>query len=309
MSITTLTVELVTRVCSYLERPEWTALRLTCSFLYLSSLDAFTDQWFRSIRFIATSDSLREALASNETIRTRVRELWMIPTVFEGRHNLDLPAFGSSHYAVLSKQDQKLEGEELEARYAIYQAMVADHCALLESEDFSTRLHDCFARFFNLESVGLQHYTTSFLLNQRQHEVRCLGLRQIRDQIDLVFRPSHLRTLEAKPCAKPNSLAISRLLRTFLGSNQSITPRGLHTCGTDFCSRIPSDISLTQVQYDSLLLNLQKIEDLHMCISYDRSRPKKIPNPRTSVKLLTTVAPISKLSSFHSGTSTRTNAQ
>jgi hypothetical protein len=95
----------------------------------------------------------------------------MIPTVFEGRHNIEPPAFETSHYAMSSKYDRQLEGKELEARYAIYQATVADHCALLESKDFSTRLQKCFARFSNLESIGLQHYTTSFLLDPRQNEV------------------------------------------------------------------------------------------------------------------------------------------
>lgn len=294
MSVTTLPIELVTRVCSYLERPEWAALRLTSSWLYFSSLDAFTDRYFRSIRFIATSDSLREleALASNKTIQARVRKLWMIPTVFEGRHNIEPPAFETSHIAMSSKYDRQLEGKELEARYAIYQATVADHCALLESEDFSTRLQKCFARFRNLESIGLQCYTTSFLLDPWQSEIRCLGLRRLRDQMDLEFRPSHLSFLESKLNTKPTSLAMYRLFLALSGSNTPFKLRELHTCGTDFYGRIPLDLSLTQVEYDTLLLNLRNLKYLHMCVSYGSSRPGNRPDPRANtVPLLIKVAP------------------
>lgn len=243
---------------------------------------------------MATSDSLRELenLASNKTIQACVRKLWMIPTVFEGRHNIEPPAFETSHYAMSSKYDRQLEGKELKARYAIYQATVADHCALLESEDFSTRLRKCFARFSNLESIGLQHYTTSFLLDPRQNEVRCLGLRRLRDQMDLEFRPLHLSFLKSKLTTKPTSLAMYRLFQALAGSNKPFKPRELHTCGTDFCGRIPLDLSLTQVEYDTLLLNLRSLEHLHMCVSYYRLRPENRPDPRaTTVNLLIKIAP------------------
>ncbi|KAJ5965460.1 hypothetical protein N7481_012174 [Penicillium waksmanii] len=294
MSITTLPVELVTRVCSYLERPEWAALRLTCTWLYFSSLDAFTDRYFRSIRFIATSDSLRELedLASNKTIQASVRKLWMVPTVFEGRHNIEPPAFETSHYAMSSKYDRQLEGKELEARYAIYQATVADNRALLGSEDFSTRLQRCFARFSNLESIGLQHYTTSFLLDPRQNEVRCLGLRRLRGQMDLEFRPLHLYSLESKLNAKPTSLAMYRLVQALAGANNPFKPRELHTCSTDFCGGIPLNLSLAQVEYNTLLLNLSSLEYLHMCISGGRSRSDNKTYARANtVDLLIKIAP------------------
>ena len=79
-------------VCSYLERPEWSTLRLACASLYLSSLHAFTNRYFRSVPFIVTNDGLceLEELASNEVFRARVRELCMIPTVFEGRRPVPL---------------------------------------------------------------------------------------------------------------------------------------------------------------------------------------------------------------------------
>ncbi|KAJ5396653.1 hypothetical protein N7509_004766 [Penicillium cosmopolitanum] len=294
MSITTLPVELVTRVCSYLELPGWAALRLTCTWLYFSSSDAFTDRYFTSIRFIATSDSLREleALALSKTIQASVRKLWMIPTLFEGRHHIEPPAFETCHFAISSKYDRQLEGKELNARYAIYQATVADHCAILGSKDFSIRLQKCFARFSNLESIGLQHYTTSFLLDPRQNEVRCLGLRRLRDQMDLEFHPWHLSSLESKLNAKPTSLAWYRLVQALSGADNPFKPKELHTCSTDFCGRISLNVSLPQEEYDALLLNLSSLEYLHMCVSGGRSRPESRQNAKANtVDLLIEIAP------------------
>ncbi|KAJ6006342.1 hypothetical protein N7451_004286 [Penicillium sp. IBT 35674x] len=42
-----------------------------------------------------TSEGMRqlEELAKSDTVRTGVRQLWMIPTVFEGLHDMDLDEF------------------------------------------------------------------------------------------------------------------------------------------------------------------------------------------------------------------------
>ena len=131
------------------------------------------DQYFKSVRFIATSDGLRalEEMATNNIVRARIQALWMTTTVFEGHHNLDLLGFKLSRYAVSSKGAQKLQDDDLEARWALYQAIVADHHALLELDVISIRLCKCFASFRNLDSIGLLHYTTAFLLDLQQHEV------------------------------------------------------------------------------------------------------------------------------------------
>jgi hypothetical protein len=60
MPITSLPVELISEVCSYLQLSELQALRLTCRNLYQVSLDAFSDRYFRSIRFLATNGGLRD---------------------------------------------------------------------------------------------------------------------------------------------------------------------------------------------------------------------------------------------------------
>lgn len=85
----------------------------------MKSLEPFTDQYFKSIRFIVASDRLRELgeMAKNDIVRAWIRELWMVPTVSEG-NTLKLLNFGLSHYAVSSKSCEGVEGDELEVRYA-----------------------------------------------------------------------------------------------------------------------------------------------------------------------------------------------
>jgi hypothetical protein len=194
ISLISLPIELVNRTCSYLEQPDWAALRLSCRSLYAKSSDAFADRYFKSICFIATSEGNRqlEELAQSETVRVRVRQLWMIPTVFDSRHGRSLAEFRGSPYgrttSVVKKslgrnrhiRDRRNDDALLDAallpRYAIYQAIEADHLALLESNTLGSRLHTCFASFRNLESVGLKHYATDFLLDRRQADFRYLGL-------------------------------------------------------------------------------------------------------------------------------------
>lgn len=50
-------------------------------------------------------------------------------------------------------------------KYAVHKAMLADNSNLLESEAFSIRLRECMDRFKNLQTIGLAHYRTEFLLD------------------------------------------------------------------------------------------------------------------------------------------------
>lgn len=101
-----------------------------------------------------TSDSLRELedLAETDDIPQPVHQLWLIPSVFDGFN-------ATSEHAI---------------------AELADNSSLLASETFITRLHSCLEKFENLDTVGLAHYTTSFLLDSRQKRVRFLGRRLIK---------------------------------------------------------------------------------------------------------------------------------
>lgn len=298
MSLTSLPIELVNKICRYLEPPEWAALRLSCRSLYAKSLDAYADRYFNSICFIATSEGIRELeeLAKNDTFSTHVRQLWMIPTVFEGRHDLELEdsKFRTSGYSERSNPLSRHE-DELRACYSIYQTIKADNQALLESSTFSARLHACFTSFRNLGSVGLKHYATSYLLDPRQTEFRCLGLRNLRDQVDYIFKPSNLNHLQWHFPANINSLALSRMLQGYAESNQQI--RALNTCGANFCGSTSPYHFLTQEHYTSLLRKLENLEDLHICICYNEKEPSPTststsPSPSaTYLDLLISVAP------------------
>ncbi|KAL4938535.1 hypothetical protein BDV06DRAFT_200737 [Aspergillus oleicola] len=300
MSITMLSVELVTIVCSYLDRSEWAALRLTCSWLYSASLDAFASQYFESIRFIATGNGIREleALSLSEIIRGRVREIWMIPSVFQGHHDMDLFRFRMSPFANSPKSGESLGDKELRARYGKYRAMVADNRTFLESEDLGTRLRKCLARFDNLESVGLKPYPTTFLVDPQQHEVSCLGVRHLKDQLEFTFQPIHSShsSIMSSASAKANSLAVSKLFQALGGCNQKL--KRLHTCGLEFCDSILSELPVSQAEVDCLLLTLVDLEDLHICVSYDELTPKKNATSMNAIGLLLAVAPSLKALAF-----------
>ncbi|KAJ5515745.1 hypothetical protein N7527_007305 [Penicillium freii] len=282
MSITSLPTEVISIICSHLQLPEGEMLRLSCRVLYERSLDHFSDRYFKSIRFIVTSDSLRELedLAGSDDIRKRVQELWMIPTVFEGFHDRTLKNMGE--LSVSSKSCRLAEGEELKARYTTYKAMVADNSNLLESEAFGVRLRKCLERFENLDTIGLAHYTTSFLLDPRQQKVRFLGWRHLISQIDFRFTQRSLTWLRgtASQVRKVNSSALSRLLQALSGSGRKI--KTLHTCNADYCADIAPDIELNGVQYNSLIPLLDRLEDLHLCIAVENM---------TWLNLITNVAP------------------
>lgn len=214
MSLMSLPVELLVGICSYLDRSEWAALRLSCRSLCETSSEAFACHFLWSICFIATSEGLRqlEKLVQSNTVATHTRELWMIPTVFEGNHDINQFCFKRSRYSTSSNQSNRAS-EELSARYAIYQAIVAEHLALVESDAFATRLHKCFVSFKNLNSVGLKHYTTGFLLDKRQTESYCLGLQDLRNKIDFVSHPSSLCHLQWRQVASINSLSMSGIFQ------------------------------------------------------------------------------------------------
>lgn len=313
MSITVLPVELINEIGHHLERQEWCALRSTCRALYINSLESFADRHFKSVCFLVTSDGFHklEALAANDVIRVRVREVWMIPTLFEGHHGMklfssesmqpdgdgsndasELSTFECSNYARSWENGQPLEEAEMRSRHATYQAIAEDHCSLLKSETFSTRLGTCLARFKNLESVGLEHYTTSYLLDRRYDNVRCLGLRNLRAQMDSPFYARHLEDLEGLKIIPVNSLALCKLLEALGNSNKKI--KRLHTCGPDYCGGISPELSLSQEQYGLLSRAVEKLEYLHLCINFPSAEKVEIcstPASKTTLDLLLLVAP------------------
>ncbi|KAJ5767192.1 uncharacterized protein N7511_004808 [Penicillium nucicola] len=138
MSIGALPVELISKICDYLDFQQLVALRLSCRELYKSSLQNFAGTYYRKIRFIVTSESLHELeeLSKSNGLREHVQELWMIPIVFNGTEQT------LGMISISSKSCRQVNGDELESRHAVHKAMLADNLNLLGSEAFSIRLRE-----------------------------------------------------------------------------------------------------------------------------------------------------------------------
>ncbi|OQD76232.1 hypothetical protein PENANT_c135G08544 [Penicillium antarcticum] len=264
MSIAALPVELISKICDHLDYQELVALRLSCRALYKSSLENFAKTFYRKICFIATSESLHELekLSKSDGLREHVQELWMIPVVFDGAEG------PLGMISISSKSCRQVKGDELESRRAVQKDMIADNRNVLEAEAFSDRLRECMDQFKNIQTIGLAHYRTEFLLDPRQQTVPFLGRRQMMSQIDFRFDVYSLqestRTNKASQIRKLNSLALSKLFLALCGS--SCRPRKLSTCDSKFCCDIGPRIALSEEQSDSLLSTLEDLEDLHLCI-------------------------------------------
>lgn len=269
MSIAALPVELISKICDHLDYQELVALRLSCRALYKSSLENFAKTFYRKICFIATSESLHELeeLSKSNGLREHVQELWMIPVVFDGAEG------PLGMISISSKSCRQVKGDELESRRAVQKDMITDNRNLLESEAFSDRLRECMDQFKNIQTIGLAHYRTEFLLDPRQQTVPFLGRRQMMSQIDFRFDVYSLqestRTNKASQIRKLNSLALSKLFLALCGS--SCRPRKLSTCDSKFCCDIGSRIALSEEQSDSLLSTLDDLEDLHLCIDLNEA--------------------------------------
>ncbi|KAJ5501224.1 hypothetical protein N7453_006041 [Penicillium expansum] len=269
MSIAALPVELISKICDHLDYQELVALRLSCRALYKSSLENFAKTFYRKICFIATSESLHELeeLSKSNGLREYVQELWMIPVVFDGAEG------PLGMISISSKSCRQVKGDKLESRRTVQKDMITDNRNLLESEAFSDRLRECMDRFKNIQTIGLAHYRTEFLLDPRQQTVPFLGRRQMISQIDFRFDVYSLQestcTNQASQIRKLNSLALSKLFLALCGS--SCRPQKLSTCDSKFCYDIGPRIALSEEQSDSLLSTLEDLKDLHLCIDLNKA--------------------------------------
>jgi hypothetical protein len=269
MSIAALPVELISKICNHLDFQQLVALRLSCRALYKNSLENFAETFYRKIRFIVTSESLHklEELSKSNGLCEHVQELWMIPIVFDGSEK------PLGMVSISSKSCRQVNGDELERRYAVHKAMLADNSNLLESEAFSIRLRECMDRFKNLQTIGLAHYRTEFLLDPRQQTVSFLGRGQMMSRIDFRFDVYSLRavtrTNQDSQIRKLNSLALSKLFLALCGS--SCRPRKLYTCDSNFCGDIGPRIAVSEEQFNSLLSTLKGLEYLHLCINVNEA--------------------------------------
>jgi hypothetical protein len=82
---------------------------------------------------------------------------------------------------------------------------------------------------------------------------------------------------------KINSLAASRFLQALSLPNKL---RKLSTCNDDYCGDIAPEMAITQPQYNSLLLALDELEDLHICTAFREPIPARVLAAPTWVDLI-----------------------
>ncbi|OJJ67098.1 hypothetical protein ASPBRDRAFT_136262 [Aspergillus brasiliensis CBS 101740] len=261
MHITSLPLELVDKICSYLHLPAWCALRLTCRSLFLKTLHAFR-RVFRSISVLCTPDGLLKLweISMHEGICERVEELRLVPELFNGEY--DMPPHGFVEWdcirIALKKQRRQQPSEEYSPLvhvwqyYENYEVVMKDHRQTLKSPTTIRVLQHCLNRFVNLTTVGLRYRPA-----EGGREFICLGWRSITD--DLGYPPTFLKEFQRYE-------GISRE-----------QDRG-------FCVLVRA---LVASEWASFLSLMQGLENLHLCLEgtwlgHHPERPRE---------LLTTVGP------------------
>ena len=234
MSITRIPTELVIEICSYLELSDWCTLRATCDLLYTKSWEEFAKRYFKSICISVKSDSLHRLgqLAADESIRTRVQELWIKPDLFKGRYQLSLEAFRRTGHA----EACRTMGMDLEECYTQYQAIAADHLQILESETFANTLTKCVARFENLKTFGLRSSSKASWHGPKN--------------CPFTVGQDHVLVFSAMMKAV---VATSRHLKT------------LHTCNGYHNSLTTTGLAVSQDTQELLPPLLRELESLHLC--------------------------------------------
>ncbi|KAJ5185245.1 hypothetical protein N7472_010085 [Penicillium cf. griseofulvum] len=269
MSISALPTELLCDICRYLELRDWISFRTTCVTVYTRSLDAFADRYCKSIGLILTSHSIHrlKELAANHSLGARVQELWIVPSLFGGFYEMDVDSFKS---CITSHRDRPPKTvAQINAQHAAYQASVADHLSILESDTLNNILKECMARFENLTAIRMQHNDSDFFWNSdsiAKDEFRCLGWRGVKQQLG--FNPFGLNLRKPihnlwKSRAKDHAMAFSALLEAAVASKRKL--KKLDICNDEHCALPPSDITL-KLTHKSLLSSLEGLEHLHLCI-------------------------------------------
>ncbi|KAF7526867.1 hypothetical protein PCG10_003421 [Penicillium crustosum] len=269
MSVATLPTELVCDICSYLELCDWIAFRTTCLAIYTKSLDAFADRYCKSIGLILTSHSIDrlEELAANYSFRTRVQELWVVPSLFGGFYEMDVESFKS---CITSHRDRPSKTvAQINSQHTAYQTVVKDHLSIIETGTLNNVLNECMALFKNLTVIRMQLKDSDFFWNANpiaKDEVQFLGWRGVTHQLG--FNPFGLNVRKPihnlwKSRAKDHAIAFSALLEAAVASNRKL--KTLDTCNGDHCALPPSDVTL-KLTHKSLLSSLEGLEYLHLCI-------------------------------------------
>ncbi|KAJ5773842.1 hypothetical protein N7457_008738 [Penicillium paradoxum] len=266
MSVSALPTELMHEICSHLELCDWCGFRITCKAVYIKSLESSADRYFKSIGLMLTRESLcrLEELAAHDTCRTRVQELWIRPSLFEARYEMDLDSFKNAIVSLNSKKS----AHRIKTEYIAYQSLVAEHLSIIESDTLSNVLKKCVALFDNLTIIRLQHDTDEFFWDRSINDrFRCIGWRAAGRQLGFdpfglaIKKPMH-NLLKTR--AKDQAVAFSALLDAVVSSKRRI--KKLETCGHEHCALPSADVILNQTS-QSLISSLEELESLHLCTS------------------------------------------
>ncbi|KAJ5267539.1 hypothetical protein N7478_010347 [Penicillium angulare] len=291
MSITNLPLEILSHLCEYLEPQEWGALRITCHQIHRKTLEAYSTRYFRSLSLLLTHEGLSrlEEVAESEALRGSVQEIWIIPNLFEGWPQKDKTSFkrpSLTHWKMRGlfrrepeeSNDSQAEYEaQLDALFAVYEATIAEHRAILDSGLFEA-LEKCLPRLENAINIGLQCYPIDTLLREAHYgSFRCLGLRELKSQLNTPGMLSNLtppQQFQHHMLSIPLRLAFSHLLNGIIKSSRKV--QALHTCGNDayplpirdnyVCGMTLGSLQLPESQYQLLLPLLCELTTLHMCI-------------------------------------------
>ncbi|OJJ95974.1 hypothetical protein ASPACDRAFT_47331 [Aspergillus aculeatus ATCC 16872] len=279
MSFTNLPTELVVQICEHLGLADWCALRLTCKTLFLRSVEAFADSSFHTIWVLVTSESLGRlaAVARDANLRTRVKDICIVPILFEETlkeessrpRNLCKAPGSSSVYTAIYGQGFRT-GAELYSRSTAYQAIVADHRRILNTGTFAKTFSESLACFENLASVGLRSCPTWVLLDPtRPMKFPCLGVRRLRNQLPCVTKiassrfPGPVKELTGDTHAR----ALAAVVDGIVTAKTEL--RRLETCDSRHCGVSAEDLitlTTTKPSYKHFLILLRNLETLHLCL-------------------------------------------
>ncbi|KAJ5934972.1 hypothetical protein N7466_004519 [Penicillium verhagenii] len=275
MSITSLPSELLTRICDFLEPGEWGKFRGTCHQIFANTLEAYTSRYFKKISIILTREGLKhlEGIAGSEVLRGSVKEVWIIPNLFEGYSKVDKaklievdPEDYRSTLGQLPTEEEMYQfGCMLEFVYGLYKAQIREHILNLQGSGLSKTLEKCLPCLENLTSVGVQSFDTSLLLSV-PIDFSCLGLRKFKSTF------CGVRNYRDWPVCHPrhqdfsilHALTFSHLLKAIVKSGRKV--QALHTCANQTCGMKLKFFELSKSDYERLLPLLSDLVTLHLSI-------------------------------------------
>ncbi|RAH52483.1 hypothetical protein BO85DRAFT_201774 [Aspergillus piperis CBS 112811] len=234
MSIACLPIEMVRKICTYLQLPAWCAFRLACRSLYNITLNSFR-RVFRSISVLCTSGGL-----------CQLYELSMlVQELFNGEY--EIHPYGFAYWDCIQlalKKQRQQQPEEYSASahvsqyYQDFRFVMKDHRRILKSPTAIRVLRHCMSRFVNLTTVGLRYRPA-----EGSRDSICLGWRSLTD--DLGFPPKFPKEFRRHECiSREQDQAFCVLVRALIASGQNV--KHPSTCGKHCYGVALARLKLTQ---------------------------------------------------------------